>query len=79
MAFGLRRDRLSGGIQSNYAAAGDPRYGGSASYTATTGAVDGTGYQEREMRRRARRRAIDRQMRMGSQQSISTPLGGGML
>lgn len=78
MALGLRRDRLSGGIQANYAASGSPLYGDNASHTATTGAVDKAGYEDREMRRRARRAAIQRRTERASQGSISTPLGGGM-
>ena len=72
----MRRDPLSGGIQQNFAASGAKRYGPNGSLTATTGGVDPAGYEDREQRRRMRRSAIQRRMRMESQGSISTPLGG---
>jgi hypothetical protein len=76
MAFGVTRDPISGAIRQNYAAAGAKRYGANGSFTATEGAVDPAGYDDREMRKRARRRTIQRRMQMDSQGSVSTPLGG---
>lgn len=76
MAFGVTRDPLSGAIRSNMAASGAKRYGANASSTATSGALPDEGYMDREAKKRARRQAIQRRMRMESQGSISTPLGG---
>lgn len=47
-----------GGVEFNTFAAGPRRYGAARSTTATTGAVDKTGYADREVRRRARQKAI---------------------
>jgi hypothetical protein len=76
MAFGVTRDPLSGAIRANNAASGANLYGANGSHTATQGAVDGTGYEQRELQRKARRRAINRRMQISSQPALSTPLGG---
>ena len=76
MAFGVTRDPLTGQPRANNAASGANLYGANGSHTATTGAVEKTGYQERELNRKARRAAINRRMKMRSQPGLTTPLGG---
>lgn len=76
MAFGVTRDPISGAIRANNAATGQNSYGATGSHTATTGAVDKTGYAERDAKKRARRQAIGRQFGTGAAQ---TPLGGGLI
>ena len=62
MAFGVTRDPVSGAIRSNAAASGIRQYGAGGSTRATSGPVDPLGYQEREMRKAARRRQDQRRM-----------------
>lgn len=73
MAFGVTRDPMSGAIRANQAASGIRQYGVGGSRTATTGAVDKAGYEERELRKKARRRADAR--RMAQMAGGSAPLG----
>lgn len=73
MAFGVTRDPMSGAIRSNQAASGIRQYGLGGSRRATSGAVDKAGYEEREMRKAARRRADQR--RMAQMAGGSAPLG----
>jgi hypothetical protein len=59
MAAGSGFETGSGGaMQFNTFAAGPRRYGAGRSTTATSGPVEKTGYVEREVRRRARQKAI---------------------
>lgn len=73
MAFGVTRDPISGAVRANAAASGAKRYGAGQSARATSGPVDPLGYQEREMRKQARRRADQR--RMAQMAGGSAPLG----
>ena len=73
MAFGVTRDPMSGAIRANQAASGIRQYGLGGSTSATRGPVDPAGYEEREMRKRARRRADSR--RMAQMAGGSAPLG----
>ena len=74
MAFGVTRDPMSGAIRANQAASGIRQYGFGGGNSATRGAVDKTGYEERDARKAARRRADNRRMAMMA--GGSAPLGG---
>jgi hypothetical protein len=73
MAFGVTRDPMSGAVRANQAASGIRQYGLGGSLSATRGPVDNAGYEEREMRKAARRRADSRRMAMMA--GGSSPLG----
>lgn len=66
MTLGITRDATSGAIQSNVAAAGAKHYGVTGSTTATSGAVNKTGYLERDQRARARKRGIAQRLQVGT-------------
>jgi hypothetical protein len=74
MAFGVTRDPLSGAVRANAAATGSKLYGAGRSTAATTGPVEKAGYEEREMRKRARKRIESRKFAVAA--GGSTPLGG---
>lgn len=73
MAFGVTRDPLSGAIRSNTAATGRKQYGAGLTQAATRGPLDPGGYEEREMRKRARRRIEQRKFAQAA--GGAAPLG----
>jgi len=74
MAFGVTRDPLSGAVQANAAASGRKLYGLNRSTSANRGqTLDPAGYQERELRRKARKREESR--RFAQMAGAPAPLG----
>lgn len=58
MAAGSGYEIGPGGGFEQISTATPKRYGAGAGFTATSGPVDKVGYQDRELRRRARKRAV---------------------
>jgi len=66
MGLGFARDPLSGALTQNQFAAGAPRYGAGLSSSATSGALSSDGYNERDLKMKARRRALQNRLRQSS-------------
>jgi hypothetical protein len=67
----------NGGFE-QIAAATPKRYGAAAGFTATTGPVDKLGYQDREVRRRARQKRIQGMISPTPTPAVPGPVLSGM-